>query len=94
MSTEPYYYVFRPGHSAPTKKHDLFEQAKAEAERLCACNRGARFEICRVVAITQAAEIKTEMISTPWEAEDATPKKRRPSIAPVKPTWKDILPPC
>lgn len=90
MNTEPYYYVFRPGYSAPTKKHDLFEQAKAEAERLCALNHGARFEICRVVAITQATGIKTEMISTPWEAEDATPKKRKPVIAPVKPARKKM----
>ena len=46
---EPYWYVYRRGCDAPTKRHDSEQQAIAEAQRLAA-KEGKSFYVLKAVA--------------------------------------------
>jgi hypothetical protein len=48
----PYFYVFRPGHSFPTVRHETYALALAEATRLAEKHPGHPFEILRCISIT------------------------------------------
>lgn len=51
---KPYYYVFSPAGHAPRHKHETFDKAIAESQRLCALHPNQTFEVLQCVAITSA----------------------------------------
>jgi len=55
----PYYYIIRPGSSAPKVKHHSLRSAVTEAERLAKQHPGVAFEIAKVIAITQTTQVST-----------------------------------
>jgi hypothetical protein len=49
-----YYYVFSPAGHAPRHKHDTFDEAVKESQRLCEMHPDQTFEVLQCVAITSA----------------------------------------
>jgi hypothetical protein len=49
-----YYYVFKPTGHPPSRKHERFEDAVKESQRLCEIHPNQTFEVLQCVAITSA----------------------------------------
>ena len=73
MKSEPHFFVvWAEGGGSPTVKHDTFERARGEAQRLARQHPGQRF----LVLLPTLAVVKNDIIETkfgkaspPWARE-------------------------
>ena len=54
-----YYYVYRYGHEAPSRRHETLLSAKQEAERLANQHPGSAFEILACLGFSQTSRANT-----------------------------------
>jgi hypothetical protein len=67
---KPYYYVFKPENGLrPTKKHETQQAAVDESMRLAEKHPSAKFEVCKVVAVTQCSKPSTFFMDGECPAE-------------------------
>lgn len=56
-----FYMVWNEGNRAPVCKHETYELAKTEAERLCLANTG-NFYVLQAVSVSRRVEVETEAL--------------------------------
>ena len=71
---KPYYYVYRVGGNAPTKRHETIELAKIEAERLAQQHPGKVFEIGQCLGFSHVIKASTFFFDGVLPETETAPK--------------------
>ena len=61
-----FFMVWNEGNRAPTYKHESFEAARAEAERLCRIASG-NFYVLQAVSVSRKVDVETEALNRPLD---------------------------
>lgn len=59
-----FYMVWNEGNRSPTHKHETYNAAKTEAERLCRVATG-NFYVLQAVSVSRRVDVETESLDRP-----------------------------
>lgn len=60
--SEPFWMIYGMGQSVPTMKHDTFEAARTEAERLARFNPNIEFFVLQSIACAKKVDVEFRRI--------------------------------